>query len=79
MQSTRYPGPKSILSSEKPFPTPFAIAEVSQLDPVDSRLNASSNLSVLVLKPLVKVVRTDFCYVVNEAATEIVEGWKDGG
>ncbi len=40
---------------------PFVVAEVSQFDPVDERLDASSNLGILVLKPLAKVVRAVFC------------------
>ncbi len=54
------------------LPYPFVVAEVSQFDPVDARLDTSSNLGVLVLKPLVKVVRTVFCYVVNYSEDVVI-------
>ncbi len=44
---------------------PFVVAEVSKFNPVDARLDASSNLRGLVLDPSVKLVRVIFCYVVD--------------
>ena len=41
------------------------VTEVSKFDPVDARLDASSNLGVLSLQPLAKVVRSVFCNVVD--------------
>ena len=52
------------VTRKRPCPLPV-IAEVSKFNPVDARLDASSNLRGLASDPFVKVVRAIFCYVVD--------------
>ena len=48
------------------FANPLVIAEVSKFEPVDPCLDARPNLAALALQPLIKVVRTVLCHVVDD-------------